>query len=93
MLPACQTAIVEYLYRLVQELRTSYAFFTTGCLKYNQADGRAIVHFFSKNPCTILRGYAMIRASSDVMTNVGKTTLKQSDGRLAQLVERIPYKD
>ncbi len=35
----------------------------------------------------------MIRASSDVMTNVGKTTLKQSDGRLAQLVERIPYKD
>jgi hypothetical protein len=35
----------------------------------------------------------MIRASSDVMTNVGKKTLKQSDGRLAQLVERIPYKD
>ncbi len=35
----------------------------------------------------------MIRASSDVMTNVGKTTLEQSDGRLAQLVERIPYKD
>jgi hypothetical protein len=34
----------------------------------------------------------MIRASSDVMTNVGKK-LKQSDGRLAQLVERIPYKD
>ena len=51
------------------------------------------VHFFLKNPCAILKGYAMIRASSDVMTNVGKKTLKQSDGRLAQLVERIPYKD
>lgn len=51
------------------------------------------VHFFRKNPCAVLNGYAMIRASSDVMTNVGKKTLKQSDGRLAQLVERIPYKD
>lgn len=51
------------------------------------------IHFFRKNPCTFSRGYAMIRASSDVMTNVGKKTLKQSDGRLAQLVERIPYKD
>jgi hypothetical protein len=50
------------------------------------------VHFFLKTPCTFLKGYAMIRASSDVMTNVGKK-LKQSDGRLAQLVERIPYKD
>jgi hypothetical protein len=47
---------------------------------------------FLKNPCARLNGYAMIRASSDVMTNVGKK-LKQSDGRLAQLVERIPYKD
>ena len=34
----------------------------------------------------------MIRASSDVMTNVGKKK-EQRDGRLAQLVERIPYKD
>ena len=51
------------------------------------------VHFFRKNPCAFSKGYAMIRASSDVMTNVGKKTLKQSDGRLAQLVERIPYKD
>jgi len=50
------------------------------------------VHFFRKNPCAVLNGYAMIRASSDVMTNVGKKP-EQSDGRLAQLVERIPYKD
>jgi hypothetical protein len=55
--------------------------------------GGKIVRFSPKNPCIFLRGYAMIRASSDVMTNVGKKTLKQSDGRLAQLVERIPYKD
>ena len=31
-----------------------------------------LVHFFLKNPCKFLKGYAMIRASSDVMTNVGK---------------------
>ena len=30
------------------------------------------VHFFLKNPCRFSKGYAMIRASSDVMTNVGK---------------------
>ena len=51
-----------------------------------------VVHFFLKNPCAVLNGYAMIRASSDVMTNVGKKK-EQRDGRLAQLVERIPYKD
>ena len=33
----------------------------------------------------------MMRTSSDVVTNVGKIPLNR--GRLAQLVERIPYKD
>ena len=36
----------------------------------------------------------MIRASSDVMTNVRQEKLwNRVTGRLAQLVERIPYKD
>jgi hypothetical protein len=50
------------------------------------------VYFFRKNPCAFSNGYAMIRASSDVVTNVGGHT-EAVCGRLAQLVERIPYKD